>query len=195
MSRSVSLLVRFLAFDVVILRLLGNDTPENLAQLIEATSASDSDAALWILSRLHQVLRCCADTQIYAIRLYVSVIDLTTSRRLKTEAISVLAESLEAVYEYHKQLPAELEFLKGWAISQKFNVEDNCESLWDRQTSNSSMQLEGCLLPLRIDSTTSFEKYDQAKVSLQQYTQSVSIAVADETVRSSVITRLNVYFV
>lgn len=184
-SRSLSLLVRFLAFDVVVLNLLQKEAPEALAQLIEATSTTDQDAAPWILNRLHQALRSCTDAQFYAIQLYASVIGLTPSPRLRTEAISNLAESLESVYERHQQLPGELKFLRDWAKGKSFTAEESCEALWDRERSNASMHLEGCLFPLRIQSVVSLEESAQERTSLEKYTRILSAALAEETVRIS----------
>ncbi|EAS34462.3 HEAT repeat protein [Coccidioides immitis RS] len=179
-SRSSSLLVRFLSFDLVFLKVL-KDSPEEVAQFLEAISVADIDGAHWVLDRLHRCFRYCAALQLNSIKLYKCAIEITQSSLLKTAAMSYLAESLESFYERKTQLPPELQFLKRWAKSVDFFTEQSGAPLWDRARFNASIHLAGCLFPLRVDSTVALESSTKLRSDLRKMAQTLSSALAEET--------------
>ncbi|KMP05614.1 hypothetical protein CIRG_05295 [Coccidioides immitis RMSCC 2394] len=184
--------VRFLSFDLVFLKVL-KDSPEEVAQFLEAISVADIDGAHWVLDRLHRCFRYCAALQLNSIKLYKCAIEITQSSLLKTAAMSYLAESLESFYERKTQLPPELQFLKRWAKSVDFFTEQSGAPLWDRARFNASIHLAGCLFPLRVDSTVALESSTKLRSDLRKMAQTLSSALAEETCLILGLERMDAY--
>ncbi|WEW57008.1 hypothetical protein PRK78_002467 [Emydomyces testavorans] len=180
-ARSSSVLIRFFAFDIISLKLLKKSAPEDLAQLVEGISVVDLDAAPWLLHRLHQVFGSYTGVRFDTIRLYICIIEITQSQQLKTAAMSNLAKSLEDVYEKGAQFPSELEFLKDWAKSIDLFTEESGSQLSNREMVNTSMHLEGCLLPLRVESAEGLVNSAAMKINMRRLVQMMSSAMAEET--------------
>ncbi|EEP81370.1 predicted protein [Uncinocarpus reesii 1704] len=179
-SRSSSLLVRYLAFSRILLELLKGSSLEDLARLIETISTSDIDAGPWILDRLHRIFPHCAATQYNVIQLYSNVILHTQSQRLKTAAMSNLAVSLEGIYQKQTKFPSGLGFLTLLAKSKRFFTEEIGGPFWDRARFNTAMHLEGCLFPLRVQSVRDLENPEIVK-DLRQLVLVLSSAMSEET--------------
>lgn len=171
--------MRALAFLVIATQvLLNKSTAEDITQLLETVAKADSDAAPAILGRLQETLSSHEASRSLRLRFYASVIKGTKSHRIQQIAISALTETLQLVYEKHSDIPDDLCFLKSLSNVLEQAAADRSGN---RELVNAVMHLQGCILPLKVKSTTDLLS-PGFQMDLQKHVRSMAFAMQDETV-------------
>lgn len=187
-SRSSSLLLRALSFSKLAVDLIRDASPNSLAVIVELLSSKDSDAAVWILYRLHTNFKN-RSKQITRIKFYNCIIQGPSVQNIKKAAISNLADEISTFLESDSQTPEEFNLYVEWACSAGFPKQTPDSKIWDREMTNTAMQLHGCLLALQINSVPSGPLHTQNTLlpSINAFNRSLQFAVQDLTVSDFIL--------
>jgi hypothetical protein len=159
------------------------DSPSLLSEVLLDTSATDADAASWILRRMDTIFEGREIYQEQFLGLYLSIIMGDHREDVKTAAILNLAKILENALE--EGVPLDLP--DEWARLGDYLLSQSREQTWNREMVESVLRLQGCLVTMQSAiPAEQLESSPNLVLDLRRWTVSLRFALSEETVSSIV---------
>ncbi|KAL1964941.1 hypothetical protein VTN77DRAFT_6294 [Rasamsonia byssochlamydoides] len=180
-ARAAPLLRRSLAWSMILKIIMEQnvDSPFHLSKIFFDVSATDADAARWILRRMDTTFDGLETCQKQFLGLYLSTILGDHREDVKTAASLNLARILEDALE--KGLTLDLP--DQWPKLGEYIRSQSREQTWSREMVESVLRLQGCLVTMQCAVPISqLESSKDAVLDLRRWAVSLRFALSEETV-------------